>query len=178
MLCLSGLKGVLGSLIFGGYDNARMISNNVTFTQGPDTNYPFLASLQSISTSNTTELLDPSFKSSYIYIDSATPYLWLPKATCQNFERAFGLVWNETTEFYTMNSSLAQSFDNLSPSFVFKLADMKDEQAIEITLPAQAFNHELDARLVGETSSQRYFPLKRLPFGGQPTLGRVFLQEA
>lgn len=33
----------------------------------------------------------------FTFIDSAVPAIWLPLAACQQFEKVFGLTWDEVT---------------------------------------------------------------------------------
>ena len=183
-MCLytfTGYKGTWGSLTFGGFDYSRLIPHNITFNQGPDFSTPFLASLVSLTGNLDNGSLSHELSSNegLVSLDSSTPYLWLSNETCARFEDTFGIVWDEKTEFYyPQNSSLPKNF-----SIDIKLADSSNSQneSVTITLPFSALDLELDhsaLSLPASVSKKSYFPLKRLPPDGQPTLGRVFFQEA
>lgn len=106
----AGLKSVLALLMLGGYDSNRFEAHDVSFSLSPDRN-PVVAvngisasaaPLASTNVSNdwlggSLELLGPPSENLYT-IDSSTPYLWLPEHVCQRFEKALGLVYNESLQ--------------------------------------------------------------------------------
>jgi hypothetical protein len=171
------LKKVLGSLIFGGYDQSRFIPNSLTFYFAPDTSRDIVVGVQSISSTEssgkTTELLTDGILA---FIDSTIAYIYLPLDVCQQFESAFGLVWDPDAEFYLVDNALHSSLLARGLNFTFTLGnDVSGGETIDIILPYAAFDLQLTSPLVNGTSS--YFPLRR-GNSTQYTLGRTFLQEA
>jgi hypothetical protein len=182
------LNKVFGSLVLGGYDTSRF---TVQSGSSPDLTFPFytdiardlLVGISSIETSNTTsstsstKLLEDGI---FAFIDSTVPHLWLPESVCEAFESAFGLVWNTTSELYTLNSTQHETLSELNPSVTFTLAPVlppkSNDQTVSISFPYSAFSLNLSWPHA-ETSSY-YFPLKRATNETQYTLGRAFLQEA
>ena len=163
-----------GSLTLGGYDSSRMVPNSVTVSFGTDQSRDLLIGLQSIS-DGSTQLLSTGV---YAFIDSLVSELWLPQDACEAFERAFGLVWNDTAELYLVNDSLHDTLVSQNPSFYFQLgpATSSSYGSVQVVLPYSAFDLSVSPPYVSTTS--RYFPLKRAQNSTQYTLGRAFLQYA
>jgi hypothetical protein len=166
---------VFGSLILGGYDSTRFQSNDIIFPFGNDISLDFQVAIQSVTTNITdTPLLSTGIIS---YIDSLVPDIWLPIKTCQLFERAFGLIWNDTTELYLMNDTLHESLLEKNPIVSFKVGPQVSGASIIIDMPYWNFYQTATSAYVGN-SSGLYFPLKRAANDSQYVLGRTFLQSA
>lgn len=187
------LNSVYGSLVLGGYDEAR-------FTKPSDTNpgltFPFhedvardlLVGVSSITTSNTTSSASETMllkEGIYAFIDSTVTHLWLPMSACEAFESAFGLTWDPKTELYTLNSTQHSNLLKLNPSITFSLSPVltpeSEHKTVSIALPYSAFNLNVSWPFGGgqyANESTYYFPLKRAANETQYTLGRTFLQEA
>ncbi|KAA8575094.1 hypothetical protein EYC84_004307 [Monilinia fructicola] len=96
---------------------------------------------------------------------------------CLLFEKAFGLVWNETTSMYLMNSTQYALLSGANPTVTFSLANtISGGSIVNIQLPIGAFALRASYPFVDNTTY--YFPLKRAANDTQYTLGRTFLQEA
>lgn len=172
------LKGVFGSLTFGGYDLSRLIPNNVTFNLAPDVSRDLVVGLQSITSTaangSTISLLPNSILT---FIDSTLPYIWLPLEACQVFETAFGLKYNDTAHLYTVDDTLHQSLTARNPNFTFQIGNYRTGgPTVDIVLPYASFDLLVSYPRV--LNATRYFPLKRAANDTQYTLGRTFLQEA
>ena len=196
-MAVLGLKSVPASLVLGGFDANRFEPHNVTFDLDPDQN-PVVAlneitvTAQPLPSSkprlgwpdNTLKLLG-SDEASLFTIDSSTPYLWLPEAVCLEFERAFGLTYDETIELYTFgsNSTQHQVLVNWNMTFQFNVADLPgSSNSVSLSLPYDAFDLQLSYPYPGWNASQsspptNYFPLRKAANNTQYTLGRTFLQE-
>ncbi|MCJ1359707.1 MAG: hypothetical protein MMC33_009709 [Icmadophila ericetorum] len=193
------LKHVPASLTLGGYDANRFTPGNVNFTLGP--NQMPIAALNKITVSANSspdfevgpewsgkyslDLFTPS-DAGLFTIDSSTPYLWLPKGPCGEFERALGLVYDESLQLYTYGTNTSQH-DNLvnsNLSFEFQLTDQVGSGNIaSISLPFAAFDLQLTYPFPGLNASAtstgtNYFPLRQAANDTQYTIGRAFLQEA
>lgn len=177
-------KGVLGSMVFGGYDASRVATrkdNDVVFTMADDVSRDLVVAIQSITTDTshgTTSLLPDD--SVLAFIDSTFPYFVLPYSACRAFESAFGLQWDPQAGsggLYTLSSTQHANLKQLNPSISFTLAnDLEGGPTTTITLPYAAFDLQASPPLVNSTTS--YFPLLRSANDTQITLGRAFLQEA
>ncbi|KAK6532512.1 hypothetical protein TWF281_006701 [Arthrobotrys megalospora] len=184
-------KSSSASLVFGGYDDSLYINNDMIFTQANEYTNPFLVALSSLTVSGiyrngqqgTAELLDSDWRrttdSQLISIDSATSYIWLPNATCAIFESALNLTWNEEVNLYILTEDAHNQLLDINPTFVFTISDTaQNKTSLEIELPYNSFSLEATGpEILGATGKAWYFPLKRLPEGGNPRLGRVFMQE-
>lgn len=170
------LKGVFGSLIFGGYDVARFTPNDLRFSMTGDNLRDIVVTVRGITSTtaggNTTLMSSPEFA----FIDSTLPELYLPAAVCSEFEKAFGLTLDKASGLYLLNTSQHEKLVALNPSITLTLANQKSGgETLDFVLPYAAFDLNVTSPiLVNKTS--KYFPLKQAPDGAY-ALGRVFLQE-
>ncbi|TVY56660.1 Candidapepsin-2 [Lachnellula cervina] len=172
------LKSVYGSLIFGGYDASKFTPNNVIFDMAPDNLRDIVVTIRSITSTtgsgNTTLMSTPELA----FIDSAVPEIWLPTEACQQFEKAFGLTLDQTSQRYLINASTHAKLQQLNPNITFTLANQKTGgTTADIVLPYASFDLNLTAPILTNKSSL-YFPLRQTDQAGLYTLGRTFLQEA
>lgn len=170
---------VLGSLTLGGFDKGRFIPNSVTFpfnsVDARDLTV-MIKSIESKTTSGPALAWAGSSGNTAAFIDSTTPYLWLPLDACQAFEKAFGLTWNNSVQAYLVNDTLHTALQQQNANITFNLATPNGTETVAITLPYGAFDLNADYPLLSNAS--RYFPLQRATNDTQYTLGRAFLQEA
>lgn len=174
-------KNAYTSLTFGGYDTSRYIRNNATFAFAADEGRELVVGLQSIvkstgstagSTANTT-LLQTGILAA---LDSAQPLLWLPQEACTNLEQAFGLILDNATNLYLVNSSHHQALLTENASLVFRIGDMTHGGVTaDITFSYGSLALRAKPPLVANESW--YFPLRVAANSTQYTLGRAFLQE-
>jgi hypothetical protein len=118
-------------------------------------------------------------------VDSSTPFLWMPAKICDAFALALNLTYNETLQLYLYgNGTDPSTLADWNITFTFTIADLPgSSKAVDITLPYDAFNHNLTfpfPALNATVSSPAvsYFPLRKASNNTQYTIGRVFLQEA
>ena len=166
-------------MTFGGYDSSRFIPNNITFDLAPDISRDLVVGLQSITStaangSKHSLLPNPILT----FIDSTLPLIYLPLESCQAFETAFGLTYNDTARLYIVDDSLHQSLTTSNPNITFELGNsVNGGPTVDIVLPYASFDLLASPpRVVGNAT--KYFPLKRAANDTQYTLGRTFLQEA
>ena len=133
------------------------------------------AGLQSITASGTLAG-DVTLLSSNITvaIDSALPFLYLPKASCSVFQRAFGLTLNPTLNLYQPNTTAHGTLRTSNPSINFQFSTSASD-ILNITLPYQAFDLQTTAPIT--QNGTNYFPLRCTGDSSQFVLGRAFLQE-
>lgn len=106
-----------------------------------------------------------------------TSQIWLPAEACDAFERAFGLIYDPTTDLYLANDTLRERLLQLNPAVTFKLGNAKfGGDFVNINFPYSAFDQQVSSPLY--SSPKNYFPLRRAANATQYTLGRAFLQEA
>ena len=192
-----GLKKVPASLVLGGFDANRFTPHKISFNLDPNNN-PVLAlneitvTAQPLPSSNVSvgwpgnslKLLG-SDQSSLFTVDSSTPYLWLPEAVCLEFERAFGLTYDDTVQLYTFGSTPDQHevLVDLNMTFHFAVADSPgSSNSVSLSLPYEAFDLQLSYPYPGLNATKTspptaYFPLRKAANSTQYTLGRAFLQE-
>ena len=164
-----------GSLTLGGYDVARLVQNNVTFPFGPDTSRDLVVPIQSITSDAASGPLLSSVI--YAYIDSLVPHIWLPLEACQAFEKAFGLIYNETAQLYFVNDTLRERLLNQNPNVTFTLGPASaGGSMVDILMHYGSFDLTADYPIVNNAT--RYFPLRQAQNDSQYTLGRAFLQDA
>ena len=179
-ICCSGLKTVLGSLTFGGYDSARFAPNDVTFPLDLDDSRELVVGIQAINSVDTAgksyDLLSTT-PGIMAYIDSTLAELWLPATSCAAFEDAFGLAYDPVNKLYPVNSSLHTQLQTLNPNVTITLGSgISGGSTVNIVLPYAAF--DLEASWPKYPNDTLYFPLQRAENSSQYVLGRTFLQEA
>jgi hypothetical protein len=170
--------GMLGNLIFGGYDASRFTPNDVTFTMTEDNLRDIVVSVQSITSTtahgNTTLMSSPEL----VFIDSTVPELWLPVEVCQQFEKAFGIALDPNSSTYLVNETTHNNLLSLNPNITLTLANQQTGgPTVDIVLPYAAFDMNVTAPILPNRTSY-YFPLMQAGNSSQYTLGRTFLQEA
>lgn len=167
---------VLGSLTLGGYDASRFIPNELSFPLANSTN-PMVEIMSITATgtlNNNVTLLSNGIAA---LVDTTLPFIWLPLSVCQVFEEAFGLVWNDTNQFYLINDTIHQQLLNQNPNVTFELGNTTLGKApVNITLPYAAFDLQASSPIF--PNGTNYFPLRRASNSSQYTLGRAFFQEA
>jgi hypothetical protein len=113
-------------------------------------------------------------------IDSTFPYLLLPDEVCDQFAFRFNLLYNNRTNFYTMNYTGAANNDQQNATVTFKLGSDpsgSDSDFTSIVLPYLAFDLKYFSPGDNPQDSTRYFPIRKST-NGRFVLGRTFLQEA
>ncbi|KAA8903841.1 aspartic peptidase domain-containing protein [Sphaerosporella brunnea] len=170
------------SLCFGGYDSFRRSSTNATFPLSPTEGEQISAPLTSITLHTSRNAANTTLLSTPVkaFINSATPYLWLPLSTCKLLEAAFNITYNANSSLYLLSPWQHRYLQQLNPSLTFTLSSGSNNTAT-ITVPFSA----LDLRiflplesLANRTSPQAYLPIKRATAESGVVLGRAFLQEA
>ena len=166
-----------GSLTLGGYDTTRFVQHNVTFQFGPDMSRDLIVPIQSITSDAATgsPLLSEVI---YAYIDSLVPQIWLPLEVCKAFERAFGLIYDETAELYLVNDTLHDRLLSQNPNVTFTLGIPGSTKGNTVDIVMRYGSFDLTADYLAVNNTIRYFPLKQARNDSQYTLGRAFLQDA
>jgi hypothetical protein len=179
------LVPVPGSLVLGGYDKSRCLTNlivsetdtfdltgiglSVASGDSPlpqDQQLPVRNLLQSIGAS--------SIKA---YPNLGVPYLYLPQRTCEAITGHLPVSFNETLGLYIWNTSASSYQDILSSSSYLSFDFQSGASTSTIYLPFALLNLTLEWPLV-EVPTQ-YFPCS--PYqspDGRFHLGRAFLQGA
>lgn len=198
MLIALGLKSVPASLVLGGFDANRFEPHNITFNL--DSNQNPVVALDEITvtarplpssnvstgwSNNSLTLLGSGEEANLFTIDSSTPYLWLPEAVCLEFEKAFGLIYDDSVQLYTFGSNTTQHevLIGWNMTLQFVLADLQGaSNLVSLSLPYEAFDLQLSYPYPGLNATQsspptNYFPLRKAANSTQYTIGRTFLQE-
>ncbi|EKG13670.1 Peptidase A1 [Macrophomina phaseolina MS6] len=172
---------VLGNLILGGYDQARIASPpSFNFTFASDESRDLVVGVQSITaTSSLNGVVAMTSTGHLSVVDSTVAELWLPTDVCDAFASNFGLSYDENTTYYLVNDTIHSRLVELNPTITFKLGNeiyTSATNSTNIALPYAAF--DLQVGYPHYNTSQRYFPIRRGANDSQYTLGRTLLQEA
>lgn len=172
---------VLSSLTLGGYDSSRFAPNDIEWDFQPDNERDLVVAIKSISSvtkdSKTNDGLLPN--PIYAYIDSTVPQIWLPLEACLEFEKQFGLSYDNDSQLYLVNDNLHTQLLDTNPNITFTIGTgFTGGSTVAITLPYAAFDLQASPPYQGLQEQQYYFPLRRAANNTQFTLGRTFLQEA
>ncbi|CAI6080994.1 unnamed protein product [Clonostachys chloroleuca] len=179
-----------GSLWFGGYDRNRVVGDPIT--NGGDFKDP-VTILQDIGIEvlkgkspfdfNGTKAgllmegnssMPITFK---VMIDGCSPYLTLPKSTCDNIASHLPVTFDKMLGLYLWNTS-SEKYKEIVPSATalsFSFTSSGNSNPIKIRVPFMHLNLTLTAPLV-DTPTQ-YFPC-HVNEKGKYVLGRAFLQDA
>ncbi|KAK5119346.1 hypothetical protein LTR85_007702 [Meristemomyces frigidus] len=170
-----------GSLVLGGYDQARFTSSNLSMPLGGSNNQTVELSLESIVAQNVfggTLSLLTSGNPIITVLDATVSQLWLPQSVCDLFAQAFGLAYDPLTDLYLVNSTIHGQLLDMNPSVTFTVAGNSTltSSTTNIEFPYSAF--DLQAGIPIYNSSTSYFPIRVAANESQYVLGRTFLQEA
>ncbi|KAH6718457.1 aspartic peptidase domain-containing protein [Leptodontidium sp. MPI-SDFR-AT-0119] len=175
----SGVGKQQGSLILGGYDQAKFNAHDITWPFNSNELRDLTLNLQSITAYGWTDRRSQaSLLPSTIlaFLDSTLPYIWLPLKSCLLFEQRFGPIWDAKTELYLVNETSHDSLTADDPSMVFTLNNGTFGFVVNIILTYALLDLTVSSPIVG--ASTRYFPLKRASSPSQYILGRTFFQAA
>ncbi|KAI5919533.1 aspartic peptidase domain-containing protein [Camillea tinctor] len=178
-----------GSLYFGGYDRNRIVGDILTESD----DYTKAITLKDIGIA----VIDGSSPWSYpskggllaanndsitsggveVSVDGCSPYLSLPKSTCDNIAAELPVTYNSALGLYIWNTDDAKYSQIVSSAsaLVFTFLGGSNTQNVTISVPFRHLNLTLTAPLV--RTEQQYFPCYTGPAGSY-TLGRAFLQDA
>ena len=169
-----------GSLILGGYDQARFKASKLSFSNGGSNKETLPLSINSIIAENVfggTQSLLSSGNSITATIDSTVSQVWLPQNVCDLFASAFGLKYDASTGLYLVNNTIHAQLKQKNPTVTFTLAPTGDSSStMNIEFPYAAFDLQAGIPLFNSTTN--YFPLRVAANESQQVLGRAFLQEA
>ena len=89
-----------------------------------------------------------------IFIDSTVPQIWLPESACAAFEQAFGIKYNDKYHRYFITSQQRQTLLSQNAQITFTIGpDRSGGQTVDITLPYQAFDLQVNFPIVRENST-------------------------
>ncbi|KAF9700648.1 hypothetical protein EKO04_001902 [Ascochyta lentis] len=176
--------GAPGNLVLGGYDKSRMTKSTVSIPMPDNLNNTLAIGVPSILYSPDTDVATNtvSFTTECrggfpANIDSTLPYLILPDCICDQFQKTFGLTYDETQNLYFTNTSSHERNTQQNGTIEFKIAESSQDsdKFTNIKLGYAAFDQQWSSE-TGDNATN-YFPIKKSK-DGVYTLGRTFLQEA
>ncbi|KAK8044348.1 hypothetical protein PG993_004372 [Apiospora rasikravindrae] len=184
-----GSSKVPGALHFGGYDRNRVVGK--ILTSSGDYNrettlkdiairvvdgsspWSFGAAQEGLLAQGNSSMGSNGI---YVHVDGCSPYLSLPKSTCDAIAQHLPVTYNEGLGLYTWNTDDAKytQIVNSASALEFSFYGSSNTDKVPISVPFRHLNLTLDAPLV--SSPRPYFPC----FTGSDTytLGRAFLQDA
>jgi hypothetical protein len=133
-----------------------------------------VVSLRQVTYSNPTQANTSLWQGNINTGLTSLPYMWLPISLCQEFEKAFGLTWDETSQYYLVNDTHRENLISQKITISFRIGSNTSPQVV-IDFPYSYFDLAIDQPYVSKKSY--YFPLKRATDESQYVLGRVFLQN-
>ncbi|OTA87781.1 hypothetical protein M434DRAFT_134725 [Hypoxylon sp. CO27-5] len=178
-----------GSFYFGGYDQNRIVGDILTYQDDYtkeitlrdigikviDGSSPWeFESLRGFLASGNSSITSGGIQAS---IDGCSPYLSLPRSTCDALANNLPVTYNEGLGLYYWNTNDPKytQIVNSASALEFVFAAGSNTQNVSILVPFRHLNLTLTAPLVD--SPTQYFPCYTGPFR-QYTLGRAFLQDA
>ena len=185
----SVLQSQKGSLVFGGFDQSRVLGPVGTFDTTNTGGVPIVALFDIIIgvVTGGSPFHSPIGGSLFhangnitvpVVVNPTVPYIYLPFGTCEAIAAYLPLTWQAGIGLYTWNTDDPQYQRVISSpaylGFIFQLSDLKN---LTIKVPFALLNLTLDKPIV--TRPQAYFPCKPTSSSnGEYYLGRAFLQAA
>ncbi|UPL00830.1 hypothetical protein LCI18_011764 [Fusarium solani-melongenae] len=177
-----------GSLWFGGYDQNRIVGEILSMSGGPrdgitlwDVGIEVIGSKSPFDFKSKDDLLakgNSSIGSGLkVLIDGCSPYLSLPKSTCDNIAAELPVKFDESLGLYLWDtkSDKYEEIVTSASALVFSFISGSNTDAVKINVPFMHLNLTLSAPLVDTPTP--YFPC-HVNGKGQYVLGRAFLQDA
>ncbi|KAI0834333.1 acid protease [Hypoxylon sp. FL0890] len=178
-----------GSFYFGGYDQNRIVGDILNYEDDYtkeitlkdisinviDGSSPWgFESLGGLLASGNSSITSGGLQ---VKIDGCSPYLSLPKSTCDAVAKNLPVTYNEGLGLYywNTNDSKYTQIVNSASALEFVFAGSSNTQNVSISVPFRHLNLTLTAPLVDNPT--QYFPCYTGP-GNSYTLGRAFLQDA
>ncbi|KAI1136833.1 acid protease [Hypoxylon sp. FL0543] len=178
-----------GSFYFGGYDQNRVVGDILTYQDDytkaitlkdvsikvVDGSSPWgFESLGGLLASGNSSITSGGLQ---VKVDGCSPYLTLPKSTCDAVAENLPVTYNEGLGLYYWNTNDPKYTQIVSSASALEFVFIggSNTQNISISVPFRHLNLTLTAPLVDEPT--QYFPCYTGPSSSY-TLGRAFLQDA
>ncbi|KAI1415522.1 acid protease [Hypoxylon sp. FL1857] len=178
-----------GSFYFGGYDQNRIVGDVLTYQDDYtkditlkdvgikviDGSSPWkFESLGGLLASGNSSITSGGLQ---VSVDGCSPYLSLPKSTCDALAENLPVTYNQGLGLYYWNTDDPKYTQIVNSASVleFVFAGGSNTQNVSISVPFRHLNLTLTAPLVDNPT--QYFPCYTGP-SKKYTLGRAFLQDA
>ncbi|KAL7628422.1 hypothetical protein AAE478_002625 [Parahypoxylon ruwenzoriense] len=178
-----------GSFYFGGYDQNRIVGDILSYRDDYtkaislkdigirviDGSSPWqFESLGGLLASGNSSITSGGLQ---VSVDGCSPYLSLPRSTCDAVAKNLPVTYNENLGLYLWNTDDPKYTQIVNSASVldFVFIGGSNTQNVSISVPFRHLNLTLTAPLVQQPT--QYFPCYTGP-SNQFTLGRAFLQDA
>ncbi|KAI9884431.1 MAG: hypothetical protein M1823_003785 [Watsoniomyces obsoletus] len=179
---------ISGSLVFGGYDQSRILGEVATFDNETTRIVNITTNIfdgviggggsAGLDRTRNGMRLNHTSRPMEALLDASVPYMYLPPAVCESMARALDLELDANLQLYLWKRvDSPSSIVNTSSHVSFQFSDARNKQ-VTVRVPLALLNLTLESPLV--TQPTPYFPCRPTPAGdSQPyRLGRAFLQAA
>ncbi|KAI0882932.1 acid protease [Annulohypoxylon maeteangense] len=178
-----------GSFYFGGYDQNRIVGDVLSYQDDytkditlkditikvVDGSSPWqFESLGGLLSSGNSSITSGGLQ---VSVDGCSPYLSLPKSTCDAIAKNLPVTYNEGLGLYYWNTNEPKYTQIVNSASVLEFVFIADSNTknVSISVPFRHLNLTLTAPLVDQPT--QYFPCYTGHSKGY-TLGRAFLQDA
>ncbi|KAI0850628.1 acid protease [Daldinia vernicosa] len=178
-----------GSFYFGGYDQNRIVGDILTYSDDItkditlrdisikviDGSSPWkFESLDGLLAADNSSITSGGVQ---VSVDGCSPYLSLPKSTCDAIAKNLPVTYNEDLGLYFWNTDEPKYTQIVNSASVLEFVFIGDSNTknVSISVPFRHLNLTLTAPLIDK--STQYFPCYTGP-AKIYTLGRAFLQDA
>jgi len=171
----------IASLVFGGYDSARMKNPTSSFLMTPIRGGKGTPQLQvsvtsmTLNADGTSTSITKTGDSTTTFpaiLDSSLPYLSLPSSICEKIADQLSLRYDSRSDLYFPTSS-TKAYTSLD---ILLSSPSNSKTSHQITLPSASLSQTLTWPIFDDPVP--YFPLRRAPANAPAILGRVLFQEA
>ncbi|KAH6896771.1 hypothetical protein B0T10DRAFT_556640 [Thelonectria olida] len=180
-----------GSLWFGGYDQNRVVGDILTsdgdFRQqgitlwdisidviGDNSPFEFDGDSKDGLLAKGNSTIGSSLK---VLVDGCSPYLTLPKSTCEAISSYLPIYYNENLGLYLWNTTSDKYHQIVSSASALSFSFIADSNTDPITIRVPFMHLNLTLETPLSDNPKPYFPC-HVNGGDRYTLGRAFLQDA
>lgn len=181
-------SGSQGSLTLGGFDEKRMIPNEVGFPFHDDSEKVHTAWVENITLAGWNEnnqgnqSFDLTRTNFTTHIDSSRPYIYLPSSLYNEIAEILDLRYDNRSNTLIVSDEREKVLKAQKPSISFTLTPLsRNKMSVEpvtITMPYESIVLKLEYPLAKLNQSVHYVPIRKADDPAQYVLGRAFLQNA
>lgn len=178
-------RGAQGSVILGGYDENRMIRNEVVFPFHEDVELVHTVWVESINWVDKLKgniSFDVSQTNYTSHIDSTRPFIYLPPVIYDKLSENLDLQYDNQTKSLIVPDEKQMEFKIRDPIMSFTVTPLNRDKipnkSVTIQIPYSSLLLKMDYPIAKKNQSVRYVPIRKASDSSQYVLGRTFLQNA
>jgi hypothetical protein len=178
-------RGSFGSLVLGGYDERRMMRNDIMFPFHEDVLQVHTVWVENITWMDSLKgnhSFDLSRTNFTTHIDSSRPFIYLPPSIYDDLIENINIPYDNETDTLHLSSAKQMELKKQNLGISFTLAPLNRGSAgsssVTITLPFESLILEMSFPASKKRNqSEWYVPIRKATDPSQYVLGRAFFQH-